>query len=222
MKPRSSSSPRSSSLAAVARSLAATALLMLAPAARAPQPSGPARPDSREAELRPASAPRSRPAFSSLGAGFAVAKVGTAAIGALAEKPELFGRLLIFVGLAEGIAIYGLIVSILILNRLGVMADPLLHRRRSQRAPASVLPARASSCRAVGEEAAALAAACGQAHAGAASAPQSHRGIDEAALVRALAALSPLILLVPDPAGEAPLPDLAARLRAPARARGVT
>jgi V/A-type H+/Na+-transporting ATPase subunit K len=56
--------------------------------------------------------------LSSLGAGFAVAKVGTAAIGALAERPELFGRLLIFVGLAEGIAIYGLIVSILILNRL--------------------------------------------------------------------------------------------------------
>jgi len=57
-------------------------------------------------------------ALSSLGAGFAVAKVGAAAVGALAEKPELFGRLLIFVGLAEGIAIYGLIVSILILNRM--------------------------------------------------------------------------------------------------------
>lgn len=57
-------------------------------------------------------------ALAALGAGFAVARVGTAAIGALAEKPELFGRLLIFVGLAEGIAIYGLIVSILILNRL--------------------------------------------------------------------------------------------------------
>jgi len=57
--------------------------------------------------------------LSSLGAGWAVAKVGTAAIGALAEKPELLGRLLIFVGLAEGIAIYGLIVSILVLNRLG-------------------------------------------------------------------------------------------------------
>jgi V/A-type H+/Na+-transporting ATPase subunit K len=57
-------------------------------------------------------------ALAALGAGFAVAKVGTAAIGALAERPELFGRLLIFVGLAEGIAIYGLIVSILILNRL--------------------------------------------------------------------------------------------------------
>ena len=57
--------------------------------------------------------------LSSLGAGLAVARVGTAAVGALAEKPELFGRLLIFIGLAEGIAIYGLIVSILILNRLG-------------------------------------------------------------------------------------------------------
>lgn len=57
--------------------------------------------------------------LSSLAAGYAVAKLGTAAVGALAEKPDLFGRLLIFVGLAEGIAIYGLIVSILILNRLG-------------------------------------------------------------------------------------------------------
>ena len=57
--------------------------------------------------------------LATLGAGFAVARVGTAAVGALAEKPELFGRLLIFIGLAEGIAIYGLIVSILMLNRLG-------------------------------------------------------------------------------------------------------
>jgi V/A-type H+-transporting ATPase subunit K len=57
--------------------------------------------------------------LAALGAGIAVANVGTAAIGAMAEKPELFGRLLILVGLAEGIAIYGLIVSILILNRLG-------------------------------------------------------------------------------------------------------
>ncbi len=56
--------------------------------------------------------------LSSLGAGIAVAGVGSAAIGALAEKPELLGRALIMVGLAEGIAIYGLIISILILNRL--------------------------------------------------------------------------------------------------------
>ena len=56
--------------------------------------------------------------LSSLGAGFAVARLGTAAVGALAEKPELLGRLLILVGLAEGIAIYGVIISILILERL--------------------------------------------------------------------------------------------------------
>src|SRR5512137_1380064 len=55
---------------------------------------------------------------SSLAGGYAVAKLGAAAVGALAEKPDLFGRLLIFVGLAEGIAIYGVIISILILNRL--------------------------------------------------------------------------------------------------------
>ncbi|MDH5324656.1 MAG: ATP synthase subunit C [Gammaproteobacteria bacterium] len=57
-------------------------------------------------------------ALAALGAGYAVAAVGSAAIGALAEKPELFGRVMIFVGLAEGIAIYGLIISILILNRV--------------------------------------------------------------------------------------------------------
>lgn len=56
--------------------------------------------------------------LSSLAGGYAVARLGTAAVGALAEKPDLFGRLLIFVGLAEGIAIYGVIISILILNRL--------------------------------------------------------------------------------------------------------
>jgi len=57
-------------------------------------------------------------AASSIAGGYAVAKLGAAAVGALAEKPDLFGRLLIFVGLAEGIAIYGVIISILILNRL--------------------------------------------------------------------------------------------------------
>ena len=56
--------------------------------------------------------------LSALGAGYAVAAVGSAAIGAMAEKPELLGRVLIMVGLAEGIAIYGLIISILILNEL--------------------------------------------------------------------------------------------------------
>jgi len=57
--------------------------------------------------------------LAALAAGYAVAMVGSAAVGALAEKPELLGRVLILVGLAEGIAIYGLIVAVLILNRAG-------------------------------------------------------------------------------------------------------
>lgn len=56
--------------------------------------------------------------LSALAAGYAVAQVGTAAVGVLAEKPEMLGRVLILVGLAEGIAIYGLIVAILIFNRI--------------------------------------------------------------------------------------------------------
>ncbi len=57
--------------------------------------------------------------LSAVAAGIAVAAVGAAAVGAIAEKPELFGRTLVLVGLAEGIAIYGLIIAIMILNRLG-------------------------------------------------------------------------------------------------------
>jgi len=56
---------------------------------------------------------------STLAAGYAVGVVGSAAVGALAEKPELTGRVIILVGLAEGIAIYGVIVAVLILNRAG-------------------------------------------------------------------------------------------------------
>ncbi len=52
-----------------------------------------------------------------VGAGIAVAGSGAAAVGAIAEKPESFGRSLIFVGLSEGIAIYGLLISFLVLNR---------------------------------------------------------------------------------------------------------
>ena len=51
-------------------------------------------------------------------AAYAVARIGSAAIGAVSEKPELMGRTLVFLGLAEGIAIYGLIIAIMILNKL--------------------------------------------------------------------------------------------------------
>jgi V/A-type H+-transporting ATPase subunit K len=53
-----------------------------------------------------------------IGAGYAVAHVGAASLGAVSERPEIAGRALIFVGLAEGIAIYGLIISVMILGRL--------------------------------------------------------------------------------------------------------
>jgi V/A-type H+/Na+-transporting ATPase subunit K len=52
-----------------------------------------------------------------IGAGIAVASTGAAAIGAMAEKPETFGRSMVFVGMAEGVAIYGLIIAFMILNR---------------------------------------------------------------------------------------------------------
>jgi V/A-type H+-transporting ATPase subunit K len=55
--------------------------------------------------------------LATVGAGIAVSGTGAAAVGAIAEKPESFGRALIFVGLAEGIAIYGLIIAFLLLSR---------------------------------------------------------------------------------------------------------
>jgi len=58
-------------------------------------------------------------ALGAWGAAYAVGHVGAAALGAMGERPEVAGRALIFVGLAEGIAIYGLIISIMILGRLG-------------------------------------------------------------------------------------------------------
>jgi len=53
--------------------------------------------------------------LAALGAGVAVSGTGAAAIGAIAEKPEALGRSLIFVGLAEGVAIYGLLIAFLVL-----------------------------------------------------------------------------------------------------------
>jgi V/A-type H+-transporting ATPase subunit K len=56
--------------------------------------------------------------LASIGAGIGVGIAGAAGIGAISEKPEMLGRTLIYVGLAEGVAIYGLIVSIMIIGRI--------------------------------------------------------------------------------------------------------
>jgi V/A-type H+-transporting ATPase subunit K len=57
-------------------------------------------------------------ALAAIGAGIALGPVGSASLAVIAEKPEMFGRTLIYMGLAEGIAIYGLVMSILLLGRL--------------------------------------------------------------------------------------------------------
>jgi len=56
-------------------------------------------------------------AGSSIAAGLAVAYTGAAALAALSERPELFGRAMVIVGLAEGIAIYGLIVAVMLIGK---------------------------------------------------------------------------------------------------------
>lgn len=53
-----------------------------------------------------------------IGAGIAVAVVASSAVGAISENPSLLGKTIIFAGLAEGIAIYGLIIAIMILNKV--------------------------------------------------------------------------------------------------------
>ena len=56
-------------------------------------------------------------AGSSIGAAIAVAYTGSAALAAMSERPEIFGRAMVVVGLAEGIAIYGLIISIILIGQ---------------------------------------------------------------------------------------------------------
>jgi V/A-type H+/Na+-transporting ATPase subunit K len=57
-------------------------------------------------------------AASAIGAGIAIAYAGSAALATVSEQPDLFGRAMVVVGLAEGIAIYGLIVAVLILGKV--------------------------------------------------------------------------------------------------------
>ena len=56
--------------------------------------------------------------LSAIGSGIAVAVVASSAVGAISENPSLLGKTVIFAGLAEGIAIYGLIIAIMILSKI--------------------------------------------------------------------------------------------------------
>lgn len=58
-------------------------------------------------------------ALSAIASAYAIAVTGSAAAGATAEKPEVFGKVLIFVALAEALAIYGLVVALMIVLGIG-------------------------------------------------------------------------------------------------------
>jgi V/A-type H+-transporting ATPase subunit K len=106
-----------------ALALAALGLLVVTAAA------GPAQADPHQVALAAQSASASSGSWAallgaaiavagaSIGAGVAVAYTGAAALAAISERPEIFGRAMVIVGLAEGIAIYGLIVSIILVGK---------------------------------------------------------------------------------------------------------
>ena len=56
--------------------------------------------------------------LSCIGGGIAVASAASAALGAISEDSSVLGKSLIFVGLAEGVCLYGLIISFMILGNL--------------------------------------------------------------------------------------------------------
>ncbi|MEF9942232.1 MAG: ATP synthase subunit C [Lachnospiraceae bacterium] len=56
--------------------------------------------------------------LSCIGGGIAVASAASAALGAISEDSSVLGKSLIFVGLAEGVCLYGLIISFMILGKL--------------------------------------------------------------------------------------------------------
>jgi V/A-type H+/Na+-transporting ATPase subunit K len=57
-------------------------------------------------------------AISILGAGQAVGRIGSAALGAAAEKPELLTRSILFVALAEGLAVLGFAIAMMLIQKI--------------------------------------------------------------------------------------------------------
>jgi len=121
-------------LAGIGAMLMAGALVLLvvaltarsAGAATGPAAAAGARAAATAAATASATAPASSAALlgaaiavagSTIGAGIAVAYAGAAALAAISERPEVFGRAMVIVGLAEGIAIYGLIVGIILIGK---------------------------------------------------------------------------------------------------------
>jgi V/A-type H+-transporting ATPase subunit K len=99
-------------LAVIGLSITSADASQTAPVAATAQTETPATVDSGAAFIGAAIAV----AASAIGAGIAVAYTGSAALATVSEQPDLFGRAMVVVGLAEGVAIYGLIVAVLILS----------------------------------------------------------------------------------------------------------
>ncbi len=57
-------------------------------------------------------------AVSVLGAGYAVGRIGSAALGAASEKPELLTKSILFVALAEGLAVLGFAIAMMIMQKI--------------------------------------------------------------------------------------------------------
>ncbi|HEY3353127.1 MAG TPA: ATP synthase subunit C [Polyangia bacterium] len=57
-------------------------------------------------------------ALSVIGAGYAVGRIGSAAMGAAAEKPELLLRSLVLVALAEGLAVLGFVIAMMLVQKI--------------------------------------------------------------------------------------------------------
>ncbi|MCO5967792.1 ATP synthase subunit C [Actinoallomurus soli] len=105
-------------LVAVNVVMAAAALAVTAAALAAGPASAAARPPAPAGNWAALLGAAVAVAGSCVGAGIAVAYTGSAALAAMSERPELFGRAIVIVGLAEGIAIYGLVVAILLLGKV--------------------------------------------------------------------------------------------------------
>ncbi len=55
--------------------------------------------------------------FGAIGAGIAIAHVGSSAMAAIGEKPEIASQALIFIALAEGLVVFGFITALMILGK---------------------------------------------------------------------------------------------------------
>jgi V/A-type H+/Na+-transporting ATPase subunit K len=107
-------------LAPVLANVLLAGALLVGPTVLAAEPAGGAASEQWEAYRRIGlgAAAAFAVAVSIIGAGYAVGKIGSAALGAAAEKPELLIRSLLFIALAEGLAVLGFAVAMMLIQKM--------------------------------------------------------------------------------------------------------